>query len=66
MGKKLAENDSVDRRFTFFKYICPSGLSSPAPGFIHVYDNYFQTFFSETAWPNKTKFYMEPCWEEGT
>ena len=23
-------------------------------------------FFSETAWPIKAKFYVEPPWEEGT
>ena len=26
----------------------------------------FSNVFSETAWPNKAKFYVEPPWEGGT
>ena len=29
----------------------------------HVYNHYFQTFFSETTWPINAKFHMNPPWE---
>ena len=31
-----------------------------------VYTHYSKIFSSETAWPMKAKFYVEPPWAEGT
>ena len=47
-------------------------FSSPEPlgsqGEVIVYPvcpPFSKIFFSETAWPNKAKFYVEPPWEGG-
>ena len=34
--------------------------------FLHVYDHYSQITFLKTAWPIKTKLYVEPSLKEGT
>ena len=42
------------------------GLSAPALGLYHVHDQYISNvFFSETAWPIKAKFHVEPQWKVG-
>ena len=42
-GGKLAAKDYIDRIILLMKQIDPRGLSVPAPGYIHVYNHYFQT-----------------------
>ena len=41
-GKKLAVNVQIDRIFMLLKNNETSGLSAPTPGYIHVYDYYYQ------------------------
>ena len=56
MGGKLAGSMQMDRRFMFMKKKLSSrGYLPLSRGYIHVYDNDIQIFFSETAWPIKAK-----------
>ena len=48
------------------KKMTSGGCLPLSQGYIHVYINYFQTFFfSETAWPINAKFHEEPPLELG-
>ena len=63
---KVIKYDQINRRLYYRKKnFYHRGFSAPARGYMHVYDHYFQTTFLETAWPIKTKLYVEPSWKEG-
>ena len=65
-GGKLAANDYTDRIILLMKRLCPQGVSAPVPGlYTCIKPLLSNTFFSEIAWPIKTKFYVEPPWEVG-
>ena len=57
-GRKLARNEQMDRRFMLMKTFWAQGLSAPAPGLYRCilpkYSN-----ISETAWPIKSRLYVE-------
>ena len=66
-GRKLARNEQMDRRVMLMVIFLArgGGLSSPAPGYIHVYDQNIQTFsFSKTVWQIKAKLYVKHPQEE--
>ena len=48
------------------KQFDPRVLSAPAPGLYTCICPLFSSLFSETAWPIKAKYYVEPPWEGGT
>ena len=67
MGGKLAAKDYIDWITLLMKNIWPQGLSAPAPGlYICIWPPFSNIFSTETAWPIKAKFYVEPPWEGGT
>ena len=46
------------------KKVNPRGLSASVPGLYTCIKSLLSIiFFSETAWPIKAKFYVEPPWE---
>ena len=49
----------------FMKNNLVKGVSPPAPGLYTCIRPLFSTIFSETAWPIKAKFHVEPPWEGG-
>ena len=50
----------------FIKYLDPRGSSAPAQGlYICMRTLFSNIFFSETEWPIKAKFFVEPPWEGG-
>ena len=66
-GGKLAAKDYIDWIILLMKRIWPQGLSAPAPGlYTCIWPPFSNMFSTETAWPIKAKFYMEPPWEGGT
>ena len=64
---KLATNEQINRRVMFFweKNIELRCLSAPAPE-LYTCTWLFISNNSETAWPIKAKFHVEPPGEEGT
>ena len=55
LNGKIAANYQIDKRFMFLKTFLPHGAGFSVPGHAHVYDRYFETYFSIAAWPIKLK-----------
>ena len=66
-GGKLAAKDYIDWIILLMKKIWPQGVVCPCPGlYTCIWPPFSNIFSTETAWPIKAKFYVEPPWEGGT